>query len=261
VAKVEGGTGEVGSGEPGPAQIVLIRAKRIFAARELMRRRRRPLIAIGAPAQEPIQQTTIPQVTMRHDPWKGWVRCATTANVVLATALEAGDTIDGIVLALNDRVLVWKQTDAKENGIYTVNQTGAPTRAADASVGDHLVHAVVGVERGTANGDKFFVCYTNSPIIIGSTNIAWASLSNFIGAIDGGQIITGSVDISVLFGSGLTSGSLIQCDGSGWILIEPTTEGQVLYFNGAIWKTLDPPGVKSRLTHDGGGGDPYWDPV
>lgn len=56
------------------------------------------------------------------------VRVATTANIELAGL----QTVDGIALAVNDRVLVKNQTDARENGIYT-SSTGRWSRASDAS--------------------------------------------------------------------------------------------------------------------------------
>lgn len=62
---------------------------------------------------------------------KDSVVCATTANGTLATAFENGDTVDGIVLATGNRILIKNQSAPAENGIYTVNASGAPTRATD----------------------------------------------------------------------------------------------------------------------------------
>lgn len=59
------------------------------------------------------------------------VVAATSANVNLATALEAGDVIDGVTLVAGDRVLVKSQTNAAQNGIYVVQASGAAVRAAD----------------------------------------------------------------------------------------------------------------------------------
>jgi len=53
------------------------------------------------------------------------VRCATTSNITIATALNNLDTIDGVTLATNDYVLVKNQTTASENGIYKVGVTPA----------------------------------------------------------------------------------------------------------------------------------------
>jgi hypothetical protein len=58
-------------------------------------------------------------------------RVATTANVNLSTALEAGDTVDGVTLIAGDRVLVKSQSTSSQNGIYVVQASGAAVRAAD----------------------------------------------------------------------------------------------------------------------------------
>src|SRR3990167_8472596 len=47
------------------------------------------------------------------------VRAATTANITIATALNNGDTLDGLTLADGELVLVKNQTTASQNGIYT----------------------------------------------------------------------------------------------------------------------------------------------
>lgn len=59
------------------------------------------------------------------------VRVASIINGTLASAFANGQTIDGIVLATGDRILIKAQTTAADNGIYTVNASGAPTRATD----------------------------------------------------------------------------------------------------------------------------------
>ena len=104
--------------------------------------------------------------------WKDPVRVATTANGALATAYENGDTIDGVVLATGDRILIKDQTTQTENGIYTVNATGAPTRGTDADSTVELNGAAVLVTSGTANADKAYIQTTDSPTI-GSSNIVW----------------------------------------------------------------------------------------
>ena len=58
-------------------------------------------------------------------------RVATTANVDLSTALEAGDTVDGVTLIAGDRVLVRAQSTTSQNGIYVVQASGAAVRATD----------------------------------------------------------------------------------------------------------------------------------
>lgn len=114
--------------------------------------------------------------------WKTSVRVATTAAGTLASSFENGDTVDGVTLATGDRILIKDQSDAKENGIYIVAASGAPTRATDADTGTELVSAAVFVSEGAANADKAFVC-TNDSITLGVTNIAFVTFNSAIGAL------------------------------------------------------------------------------
>lgn len=107
--------------------------------------------------------------------WKQPVRAATTVNGALATAFENTDVIDGVTLATGDRILLKNQTAGAENGIYTVNATGAPTRATDFDTDTKAIASImVPVEEGTANLDKVFQLTTNNPITIGTTALTFA---------------------------------------------------------------------------------------
>jgi hypothetical protein len=119
--------------------------------------------------------------------WKDPVRAATTVNGTLASSFENGDTIDGVTLATGDRILLKNQTTGSENGIYTVNASGAPSRTADADSGTELVNAAVLVSEGTANADKLFVCTTNAPITVGSTSLTFA---NPFAGLGGGDLLS-----------------------------------------------------------------------
>lgn len=103
------------------------------------------------------------------------VRVATTANGALATAFENGDTIDGVVLATGDRILLKNQTTATENGVYVVNATGAPTRAADFDTGAATLTGgvLIPVRAGTQNSGTMWQCSNTAAITIGSTNITF----------------------------------------------------------------------------------------
>lgn len=52
------------------------------------------------------------------------IRVRSTANVVLASGLENGDTLNGVTLATGDNVFLGSQTAPAENGIYTVVASG-----------------------------------------------------------------------------------------------------------------------------------------
>lgn len=122
--------------------------------------------------------------------WKQSVRAATTANGTLASAYENGDTVDGVVLATGNRILIKNQTTASENGIYVVNASGAPTRATDADMGAELVSASVFVQEGTANAETQWVCSTDAPITVGSTSVAFVQLNAGGGATWGAIVGT-----------------------------------------------------------------------
>ena len=109
--------------------------------------------------------------------WKDSVIVATTGAGTLATSFENGDTIDGVVLATGDRILIKNQADPKENGIYTVNASGAPTRATDFDATAEITNAVVAITKGTSNADTVWICTSDSPTI-GVDNIAFAQVGS-----------------------------------------------------------------------------------
>jgi hypothetical protein len=110
--------------------------------------------------------------------WKQAVRAATAAAGTLASSFENGDTIDGVVLATGDRILIKNQATASENGIYVVAASGAPTRATDANSSAKLVNATCYVSEGTANADTQWTCTNNAPITVGTTALAFAQLAS-----------------------------------------------------------------------------------
>jgi len=106
------------------------------------------------------------------------VTAATTAPVLLASGLENGDTVDGVVLATGDRVLVKDQSSGSENGIYVVQASGAAVRAEDFdSSAEVTAGAFTFVEEGTINGDTGFVLTTNDTITLGTTALTFTQFS------------------------------------------------------------------------------------
>ena len=118
---------------------------------------------------------------------KDSVRVASTANVVINSALENNDAIDGVTLATGDRVLLKNQSTASENGIYVVASSGAASRSTDANASADVTSGMfVFVEEGTVNGDQGFVLTTNDTISLNSTSLTF---TQFSGA---GQITAGT---------------------------------------------------------------------
>ena len=101
---------------------------------------------------------------------------ATTANITISTALNNGDTLDGVTLSTNDRVLVKDQSTASQNGIYVVGSS--PARADDLAAGADAAGMFTFVEQGTVNADNGFVCTSNKgSAVTGTNNLTFAQFS------------------------------------------------------------------------------------
>jgi hypothetical protein len=129
--------------------------------------------------------------------WKIPVRCATNAPIPASdftslagptgiTYNAAPHTYDGVVIALNDRVLVKNQVNTVDNGIYRVSTysssansyTAKFTRVADLSDGLFAAGAAVFVSEGLVNAKSGFICnneYTTS--VVGTHAMTWAQIS------------------------------------------------------------------------------------
>lgn len=107
------------------------------------------------------------------------VRAATTANIA-SLAGGAPNTLDGVTLAANDRILVKDQATASQNGIYIVTTLGTGangtwTRATDADgVGEIIAGMLVVSAEGTANADAIWLLTTNGTITVGTTALTFA---------------------------------------------------------------------------------------
>ena len=140
--------------------------------------------------------------------WKNEVRVATTTNGTLATAYANGQTVDGQVLATGDRILLKDQSTAADNGIYTVNAGGAPTRATDSDSTAELNNATVSVTAGTVNAGRSYTQTTANPTV-GSSNIVWAQFAAGLAyTADGnGLELSGGQFAIELNGGSLTKGA------------------------------------------------------
>jgi len=132
--------------------------------------------------------------------WKPAVRVATTANITL----NGLQTIDGVALVANDRVLVKDQTTTSQNGIWLVSST-AWSRAPDAdnSPQNELDAAAVFVREGALWAATAWV-QTLPVTTINVSPISWAQFSAAGGAVAGNGIVTAGAVISVKNGNGLT---------------------------------------------------------
>lgn len=142
--------------------------------------------------------------------WKQPVRVATTTNGTLASAYANGSSVDGVTLATGDRILLKNQSTGSENGIYTVNASGAPSRAADADSGTELnPGTAVTVTEGTTNGDKVFIITSDAAVTVGTTATTWGQLGggSTYTASNGVQLVGSDFRGVVQAGAGLTVGA------------------------------------------------------
>lgn len=148
--------------------------------------------------------------------WKAEVRAATTTTGTLATDYAAGSTIDGVVLAAADRILIKDQATQTQNGIYVVQATGAPVRADDADITAELNNATVFVDDGTVNGGLLYTQTTKDPIV-GTDPIVFARFAAGVTySADGNGIeLTGGVFSIELDGTTLAKSSAGLRIGSG----------------------------------------------
>lgn len=115
------------------------------------------------------------QAVLQGRSFKDAVRAATTVAGTLATAFANTQVIDGVTLATGDRILIKNQAAGAENGIYTVNATGAPTRATDADTSAEVKSGMtVCVSEGTVNADKQVTLTTDGAITLGTTALVFA---------------------------------------------------------------------------------------
>ena len=130
------------------------------------------------------------------------VRAASTANVTVTYNATGGtstrgqitaapNTLDGVTLAANDRILLKNQTTGAQNGIYVVSTLGTGAngvwdRATDFDTDAEVTAgAFVFIEEGTSNGDSGWVLSTNNPITIGGSSGTALTFNQFSGSGSG----------------------------------------------------------------------------
>ena len=103
-------------------------------------------------------------------------RVASTANVVIASALENGDVLDGVTLATGNRVLLKNQTTTSENGIYIVVATGGASRDPEFDIISEIAGQLILVSEGSTHADDLFLCTTDTSATLGSSAITYTQV-------------------------------------------------------------------------------------
>lgn len=160
---------------------------------------------------------------------KASVRAASTANVTVTYSATGGtsargqitaapNTLDGVTLAANDRILLKNQSTGAQNGIWVVSTLGTGAngvwdRATDFDSDTEVTAgAFTFVAEGTANADSGWVLTTNDTITIGGASGTALAFAQFSGA---GQVVAGAgltktgntIDVASSGGGSLTIGA------------------------------------------------------
>lgn len=214
---------------------------------------------------------------------------ATYANGVAgvgATLTNAGAqvalSIDGVTLALNDRVLIKNQINTFENGIYVVTDVGSLTsnwvltRATDYNEPAEIIYlGVVAITQGTQNGSLVFQENSQGPFVIGTSPITFqqlqiditllpsASPANKILRSDGTywvQSTNASLDASdklydlselQVDNININGNSITSTDVGGNIVITPNTVGNIV-LDGLNWPQVDGTANQALVTNGAG---------
>lgn len=181
------------------------------------------------------------------------VRVATTTDldnigngtwVVSAQTLTAGSagttTIDGVLLADGNRVLVKNQTNGVRNGIYEASATdaGSPTvltRTADLELGEKASGTFVFMMEGAVNAQNGWICTNTLAADIVETDILTFRQFDVIGTLRVGRGGTGATSF--------TNNQLVLGQGTNPLTTITTANNAVLVTNGSgvpSWSTTLP---------------------
>jgi hypothetical protein len=104
---------------------------------------------------------------------KDSVKVATTANITLSGT----QTIDGVAVSADERVLVKDQSTASQNGLYLC-KASTWERTTDLAAGANAAGMFTFVEQGTVNADNGFTCTSNTgSAVVGTNNLVFAQFS------------------------------------------------------------------------------------
>jgi hypothetical protein len=169
--------------------------------------------AVSAAVQGLAVKPSVQEATTTALPANTYSNGASGVGATLTAVLPGVLTVDGITVALLDRVLVKNEAAAANNGIYVMTTLGTVsvayvlTRATDMNQAAEVPGAFTFVEAGTVNGGAGFTVAGAGPYTIGTTAINWTQFSG-AGEITAGTGLTKTGNVLSL-GVLTTAGDLI----------------------------------------------------
>jgi hypothetical protein len=174
------------------------------------------IAAAGLHYHDPVRVEQEGNLSATYDNGTAGVGATLTNN-----STQAALVIDGVTLSTNDRVLIYEQTDATQNGVYTVTDTGSAstnwvlTRSTDTdsyapsdpnSFGKGDAFFVL---EGNAGAGELYVMNTEGTITFGTTNITFTQVaSTAVYSAGNGLTLTGTVFAA-------DAGTGVTVDGTG----------------------------------------------
>jgi len=143
------------------------------------------LVASGIHFHAPVRVESPTALTVTYNNGSSGVG-ATLTNAGTQVAL----VIDGVTVSVSDRVLIYTQADATQNGVYVVTNVGSGstnwvlTRSSDTDTFGLTSPNTLGegstffVQQGTTGAGETYVCNTVGTITFGTTNITFAQISS-----------------------------------------------------------------------------------
>jgi hypothetical protein len=143
------------------------------------------LIASGIHFHQPVRVESPTALTATYNNGASGVG-ATLTNAGTQVAL----VLDGVTVAVSDRVLIYQQVNQTQNGIYVVTNVGSGstnwvlTRSSDADT--YVINnanglsegSTVFVQQGVTGAGETYTCNTTGVITFGTTNITFAQISS-----------------------------------------------------------------------------------
>ncbi|AHB50314.1 hypothetical protein W911_14285 [Hyphomicrobium nitrativorans NL23] len=176
------------------------------------------------------------------------VRLAATGNVDISEDLEDGKTVDGVMVAEGDVVLLAFQTEEEENGPYIVPASGAASRHPSFDTFDSLPGVYFSVMEGDENADTLWRCTSDRGGTLGADPVEIEEFRGG-GGLGGGLLMPGG-RLTLQSGAPVSTGDVTNATS---IYYAAYNGRSVPVWDGAEWHVVDVGGELS-LSFDGDSG-------